>query len=123
MIPHTHGEACTLSKSWPLKCISTCSTAILLLLLLGRRWHGGRVLELFRAKSRLAVANHLPRTRRLKVAERLRKLQGFVHDALVFLRVADFCVPREREVLAQRVAFKAVIGKNTAPGGCVLVIR
>ena len=105
------------------KCISTCSSTALLLLFPGRWRHGGRVFELFRPKNRFAVADHLPRTRRLKVAECLRKLQGLVHDALVFLRVPDFGVPREREVFAQRVAFEAVIGKNAAPGMCASVIR
>jgi hypothetical protein len=91
-------------------------------LLLGRWWYGRRVLELLRPRSRLAVADHLPRTRRLKVAEGLRKLQRLVYDALVFLRVADFGVPREREVLAQRVALKTIVGKDATSEMYVLAI-
>ena len=94
-------------------------SAVLLFLFLSRRWHGRRVFEPLRSKRRLAVADHLPWTRRLKVTEGLRKLQRLVNDALVFLRVADFGVAGEREVFAQRVAFEAVIGKNAAPGVCV----
>jgi hypothetical protein len=122
VIPDTHGETYTLASSEQPKCISTRSSAVLLLLLLSRWWHRWWVLELLRSKSRLAVADHLPRTRRLKVAEGLRKLQGLIHDALVFFRVADFGVPGEREVFAQRVAFEAVIGKDATPGSCVSYI-
>lgn len=53
----------------------------------------------------------------LEVPERLRKLQRLNDNALLLLTVTQLRVSRQGEVLAQRVAIKAVVGHDTTQIG------
>lgn len=63
----------------------------------------------------LAGTNLLPgRRATLKVTEGLSELKWLSNDTLLLFIVSDFGVAREGEVLAQRMALKAVVGHDAA---------
>src|SRR5262249_31549768 len=62
--------------------------------------------------ARKHVARTLPGREELEFAEFLGEPHRLVDDALLFVVVADFDEAGERKVLAQRMAFEAVIGQQ-----------
>jgi hypothetical protein len=72
-----------------------------------------------RQTAELRQAEAFPRRQEIERAEILRQLHGLVDDALFGGVVAHFHVARERKVLAQRMAFEAVVGEQAAQIGMV----
>ena len=70
------------------------------------------LLRLFIAGQHIVGA--FPRRQEIEIAEFLPQFDRLVDHALDFIIVADFDETSGREVLAQRVAFKAVVGEDAA---------
>lgn len=50
----------------------------------------------------------------VEVSEGLCKFEWFMHDPLLLVVPSDFFVPSQREVFAQRVSLKSVVGQEAA---------
>jgi hypothetical protein len=64
--------------------------------------------------ARQNVIRSFPRREEVEVAELLTQLHRFVGDALQLIVVTNFNETGEREVLAQRMTFKTVVGQDAA---------
>ena len=63
------------------------------------------------------VLGALPWAHEIEGAEFLGQRHGLVHDALLFVVVAHLDESGEREILAQRMAFKTIVGEEAAQIG------
>jgi len=80
--------------------------------------HQGLLPAGFSAFSSPAAAHHaFPRADEIEGAKFLAQVHGLVDDALLLDVVAHLDIAGERKVLAQRMAFEAVVGEQAAQVG------
>src|SRR2546423_5781750 len=64
--------------------------------------------------ARQDVVRSLPRREIVEIAKLLDQLHRFVHHPFLFIVIAHLNMAGEREVLAQRITFEAVVGQDAA---------
>lgn len=85
--------------------------------LVRRCFRGRDRLKLCRTYRFGSTTNLFPRRKRLKVAECLGQLKGFIYDALPFFVVPNLRVARQWKILAQWVSLETIVSKYASKVG------